>query len=179
MTGVLWPATRETATHHHRWWKWSPVTLLLAGARRNRNPETEDGNGSPAHLRRRVFDPEMHSGTGQGDRNEVTELIHGLAGRWQISDDEGQYAFAGNVPGTVQGDLVQQGLAPHPYVGSNETAMRDLENKSWTYIKEFELDDLPTEENVELVLSLIHISEPTRLGMISYAVFCLKKKKKK
>src|SRR5450756_1391618 len=31
---------------------------------------------------------------------------------------------------------------------------------------------------VDLVLSLIHISEPTRLGMISYAVFCLKKKKK-
>src|SRR5450756_1371795 len=30
----------------------------------------------------------------------------------------------------------------------------------------------------ELGLSLIHISEPTRLGMISYAVFCLKKKKK-
>src|SRR5450759_3724080 len=29
-----------------------------------------------------------------------------------------------------------------------------------------------------LNLSLIHISEPTRLGMISYAVFCLKKKKK-
>src|SRR5450756_2925356 len=28
-----------------------------------------------------------------------------------------------------------------------------------------------------LELSLIHISEPTRLGMISYAVFCLKKKK--
>src|SRR5450756_1121522 len=32
---------------------------------------------------------------------------------------------------------------------------------------------------VVLELSLIHISEPTRLGMISYAVFCLKKKKKK
>ena len=28
-------------------------------------------------------------------------------------------------------------------------------------------------------LSLIHISEPTRLGMISYAVFCLKKTPKK
>src|SRR5450756_1792572 len=27
------------------------------------------------------------------------------------------------------------------------------------------------------LLSLIHISEPTRLGMISYAVFCLKKEK--
>src|SRR5450759_5406020 len=32
---------------------------------------------------------------------------------------------------------------------------------------------------VHLALSLIHISEPTRLGMISYAVFCLKKKKRK
>src|SRR5450759_2250365 len=28
----------------------------------------------------------------------------------------------------------------------------------------------------DITLSLIHISEPTRLGMISYAVFCLKKK---
>src|SRR5450756_2509464 len=27
----------------------------------------------------------------------------------------------------------------------------------------------------DIALSLIHISEPTRLGMISYAVFCLKK----
>ena len=27
---------------------------------------------------------------------------------------------------------------------------------------------------IEDVLSLIHISEPTRLGMISYAVFCLR-----
>src|SRR5450756_3034820 len=33
-------------------------------------------------------------------------------------------------------------------------------------------------EPARLRLSLIHISEPTRLGMISYAVFCLKKKKK-
>src|SRR5450756_2124561 len=33
--------------------------------------------------------------------------------------------------------------------------------------------------DVFMDLSLIHISEPTRLGMISYAVFCLKKKKKK
>ena len=32
--------------------------------------------------------------------------------------------------------------------------------------------------SIFLALSLIHISEPTRLGMISYAVFCLKKKNK-
>ena len=43
-------------------------------------------------------------------------------------------------------------------------------------LKEFcdEVDSLPFAD-----LSLIHISEPTRLGMISYAVFCLKKKKKR
>eukprot|EP00825_Cyclidium_porcatum_P032182 TRINITY_DN34342_c0_g1_i1.p1 TRINITY_DN34342_c0_g1~~TRINITY_DN34342_c0_g1_i1.p1 ORF type:complete len:128 (-),score=12.54 TRINITY_DN34342_c0_g1_i1:11-394(-) len=38
------------------------------------------------------------------------------------------------------------------------------------------LCDLP--DGAPFYLSLIHISEPTRLGMISYAVFCLKKKKK-
>ena len=32
---------------------------------------------------------------------------------------------------------------------------------------------------VRIDLSLIHISEPTRQAEISYAVFCLKKKKKK
>ncbi len=74
-----------------------------------------------------------------------------LNGEWQINDDEGEFTFTGNVPGTVQGDLILQKLVPHPYVGLNEKNIRDLENKSWTYIKEFELDDLPAEENVELV----------------------------
>src|SRR5450756_2844000 len=40
-------------------------------------------------------------------------------------------------------------------------------------------DDGAVEFNCVYHLSLIHISEPTRLGMISYAVFCLKKKKNK
>src|SRR5665648_498999 len=54
-------------------------------------------------------------------------------------------------------------------------------------IKSFDsIDNAPEEKergitintaHVEYALSLIHISEPTRLGMISYAVFCLKKKK--
>ena len=33
------------------------------------------------------------------------------------------------------------------------------------------------DRNLQLCLSLIHISEPTRQAEISYAVFCLKKKK--
>eukprot|EP00658_Telonema_sp_P-2_P006613 TRINITY_DN124_c0_g1_i7.p1 TRINITY_DN124_c0_g1~~TRINITY_DN124_c0_g1_i7.p1 ORF type:complete len:111 (+),score=33.55 TRINITY_DN124_c0_g1_i7:83-415(+) len=39
--------------------------------------------------------------------------------------------------------------------------------------------DLRRRQPAEGNLSLIHISEPTRLLSISYAVFCLKKKKKK
>eukprot|EP00658_Telonema_sp_P-2_P057272 TRINITY_DN45719_c0_g1_i1.p2 TRINITY_DN45719_c0_g1~~TRINITY_DN45719_c0_g1_i1.p2 ORF type:complete len:118 (-),score=30.41 TRINITY_DN45719_c0_g1_i1:88-441(-) len=35
------------------------------------------------------------------------------------------------------------------------------------------------QNRTDLYLSLIHISEPTRLLSISYAVFCLKKKKQK
>eukprot|EP00658_Telonema_sp_P-2_P027325 TRINITY_DN21126_c0_g1_i2.p1 TRINITY_DN21126_c0_g1~~TRINITY_DN21126_c0_g1_i2.p1 ORF type:complete len:146 (-),score=21.66 TRINITY_DN21126_c0_g1_i2:70-507(-) len=38
---------------------------------------------------------------------------------------------------------------------------------------------LEKEHGMPPTLSLIHISEPTRLLSISYAVFCLKKKKKK
>src|SRR5450756_2069518 len=37
-----------------------------------------------------------------------------------------------------------------------------------------ERDGRPVGRIAALNLSLIHISEPTRLGMISYAVFCLK-----
>eukprot|EP00658_Telonema_sp_P-2_P015690 TRINITY_DN1605_c0_g1_i11.p1 TRINITY_DN1605_c0_g1~~TRINITY_DN1605_c0_g1_i11.p1 ORF type:complete len:199 (-),score=52.46 TRINITY_DN1605_c0_g1_i11:105-701(-) len=40
-------------------------------------------------------------------------------------------------------------------------------------------EELPLRMFLMLELSLIHISEPTRLLSISYAVFCLKKKKKK
>ena len=38
-----------------------------------------------------------------------------------------------------------------------------------------ELEQNPLLEQVEPELSLIHISEPTRPRLISYAVFCLKK----
>eukprot|EP00658_Telonema_sp_P-2_P008044 TRINITY_DN13008_c0_g1_i6.p1 TRINITY_DN13008_c0_g1~~TRINITY_DN13008_c0_g1_i6.p1 ORF type:complete len:146 (-),score=13.04 TRINITY_DN13008_c0_g1_i6:66-503(-) len=41
------------------------------------------------------------------------------------------------------------------------------------------LQQLPPLFRGLIILSLIHISEPTRLLSISYAVFCLKKKKKK
>src|SRR5659263_415532 len=44
------------------------------------------------------------------------------------------------------------------------------EYRSWQEVSPRSLVDAQI-----IKLSLIHISEPTRLGMISYAVFCLKK----
>src|SRR5659263_310343 len=56
----------------------------------------------------------------------------------------------------------------------------DPENKELLDMKATVLELIEMQNSRErppLSLSLIHISEPTRLGMISYAVFCLKKKK--
>src|SRR5428012_22410 len=52
-----------------------------------------------------------------------------------------------------------------------------ITNKNWVIATPMETGIAPRARAIRL-LSLIHISEPTRLGMISYAVFCLKKKNK-
>ena len=52
----------------------------------------------------------------------------------------------------------------------------NLQEHSVVLIRGGRVKDLP---GTRYHLSLIHISEPTRLLSISYAVFCLKKKKKK
>src|SRR5659263_118789 len=66
------------------------------------------------------------------------------------------------------------------FIGKNKVV--DVDEKFLRLCKPY----LPKDELIDVYhaatclqeLSLIHISEPTRLGMISYAVFCLKKKKK-
>ena len=58
-------------------------------------------------------------------------------------------------------------------VRNKKKELKDLDNHAWQ-------SDNETSSNVAeaLELSLIHLSEPTRRTPISYAVFCLKKKKK-
>ncbi|VTU49147.1 hypothetical protein [Lactobacillus rhamnosus DSM 14870] [Lacticaseibacillus rhamnosus] len=69
--------------------------------------------------------------------------------------------------------LHQQFDAQEPFavLHTDVTQVRLLDH-SWGYISAI-IDEASRE------LSLIHISEPTRPRLISYAVFCLKKKKKK
>ena len=63
---------------------------------------------------------------------------------------------------------------PHFYADSN-TVERFIDSRQKAYDKVMaENMDIP---QIIMGLSLIHISEPTRRTPISYAVFCLKKKK--
>ncbi len=52
-------------------------------------------------------------------------------------DNENEFEFSGNVPGTVQGDLIDLELMPHPYIGTNERLFKRLEEKDWTYTRTF------------------------------------------
>ena len=57
--------------------------------------------------------------------------------------------------------------------GTNVKAITNIDGN-------FQIDGLDKEKKYTLYINcLLHISEPTRLRRISYAVFCLKKKKKK
>jgi len=80
----------------------------------------------------------------------MAKTIVSLDGKWHVCDTEGEFTFVGNVPGSVQGDLISQNLIPNPYVGLNESNIRKLEEKSWVYTKEFDLDDI-SDKNIELV----------------------------
>src|SRR5450756_2138643 len=75
-------------------------------------------------------------------------------------------------------------LAPdiQPSFIPQEAGHHDIDVVGWSCLVQHIYGDLYQREAVGrtclyhgIHLSLIHISEPTRLGMISYAVFCLKK----
>src|SRR5665648_564958 len=80
-----------------------------------------------------------------------------------------------------KGHFQKASLKPMRYV--REFRISDVE--SYEIGQEVKVDLFTVGDRIDVVgtskgkgLSLIHISEPTRLGMISYAVFCLKKKNK-
>src|SRR5665647_3867754 len=62
---------------------------------------------------------------------------------------------------------------------SDHQIARALHEAGYLRVKWDDLDGETWWETTTKGLSLIHISEPTRRTPISYAVFCLKKKKKK
>ena len=71
----------------------------------------------------------------------------------------------------LQGQLIADFL-----ISNVEGMMYDTDEIRYTTAKNYDDDGKLTGEIGSANLSLIHISEPTRLRRISYAVFCLKKK---
>src|SRR5665648_1183002 len=96
-------------------------------------------------------------------------------------------AFQALLQGNNEEKLENKGLKPDGIVLLNYVPdfERVLNALKISYGADYTLSILPSEQAgvskptlpEGMNLSLIHISEPTRLGMISYAVFCLKKKK--
>src|SRR5665213_3916389 len=64
-------------------------------------------------------------------------------------------------------------------VGKKALMMHEKTHESIRTIRPLKDGVIADFNAAELMLSLIHISEPTRQAEISYAVFCLKKKKNK
>src|SRR5665648_291741 len=83
-------------------------------------------------------------------------------------------------PGSNAGDVSVRVTAALPVSAkdtistatSTVTTHRGIASRASVIVKPGRRPDAP---GLVRMLSLIHISEPTRLGMISYAVFCLKK----
>ncbi len=78
-------------------------------------------------------------------------MIISLNGKWDVRDLSGEFKFSGSVPGTVQGDLVDLGLMPHPYKGTNEYLFEKLEYKDWVYETQFVMDEVNSDFRYDLV----------------------------
>ena len=89
--------------------------------------------------------------------------IIGLLGPVAVADQNGQMR-------PVQGIRARRLLAVLALMPGTHRSQAALIDGVWG-------DDLPRSPQSALHLSLIHISEPTRRYAISYAVFCLKKKR--
>ena len=74
-------------------------------------------------------------------------------------------------------DLTLDGSASDYYLVTNELKGTSIHDGKANTSRKVSLDSVTGDLSISL--SLIHISEPTRRTPISYAVFCLKKKKKK
>ena len=77
--------------------------------------------------------------------------------QWRLScPDPADTAFSTslvvNVPGCLHTDLLDHGLIPDPFYGTNEESLQWLSYVPCTYTCDFWRDELPAKENIELVL---------------------------
>jgi beta-mannosidase len=71
--------------------------------------------------------------------------------QWYFSEHGSNEWRTATVPGTVHTDLLDHGLIPDPFYGTNEKDLQWIGHKNWTYKTEFEVnDDILDEDHVAL-----------------------------
>ena len=96
----------------------------------------------------------------------TTDFVNGLGFQFTLEIDETVGTFAGI-------NNIDPAIATNGLLTNQINTAGDTLTVSW-----LNTSGIPLTLNTAQLLSLIHISEPTRRYAISYAVFCLKKKKK-
>lgn len=75
-----------------------------------------------------------------------------LGGEWQFKQAGDQKFYKAKVPGCNYLDLMENGLIPDPFYGTNEKDVRWVSEKDWLYVLEFEVKaDLLAHQSVCLV----------------------------
>jgi Beta-galactosidase/beta-glucuronidase len=73
--------------------------------------------------------------------NNTNKLVKEIDSNWTFSEsgkDEWKEAV---VPGTIHSDLIRLKLLPDPFFGTNEKKIQWVEDKDWTYMTTFTIDD--------------------------------------
>lgn len=70
-----------------------------------------------------------------GDNKNQISLNEG----WQFSERDKNLWYDATIPGSVQSDLIQFGVLPDPYWGTNEELIQWIENKDWDFKKTFNI----------------------------------------
>ena len=106
------------------------------------------------------------------DRPKIIEAIAEARSHGDLSENA-EYQYAKEQQSLIEGRIIDLESA----ISKAEVIdVKSVESDDIKFGATVEIEDDESGEK-QLYLSLIHISEPTRPERISYAVFCLKKKK--
>jgi beta-mannosidase len=74
-----------------------------------------------------------------------------LHNNWTFHPSGSEKIYPAEVPGVVHLDLLRQGEIPNPFYGTNEEDVQWIENEAWEYQMSFDLENLDSAKNYELV----------------------------
>ena len=83
-------------------------------------------------------------------------IVQSLNQGWTLTGDTLSINMQVNVPSVVQQSLYENGLIPHPYLGTVENHLLWISDHPWDYTLHFDTDkELLDKENIELIFDSI------------------------